>query len=223
MTKTTFVKAGAIGLGCVLFAGCASWNRTGKGGAIGAGAGGVLGGIIGGRSGNTAAGILLGAALGGGAGAAIGHYMDKQAADMQRDLQNAKVERIGEGIKITFNSGILFDVNSASLKAAAQENLVRLAKTLNKYPDTGIVVQGYTDSTGSDLYNRQLSRERAESVAGDLKAQGVTTSRIATAGFGKDNPAASNATEAGRQANRRVEVAIFANDQLKKAAKEGRI
>lgn len=201
---------------------CASWNRAMTGGVIGAGAGGLLGGVIGHQMGNTAVGAIVGAAIGGTAGAVIGHYMDKQAEEIQRNIKDAKVERVGEGIKITFNSGILFDVGSSSLKPAAEQNSVQLAKILNKYKDTQILIEGHTDSTGSRSMNMSLSDDRATSVARMLKSQGVMGGRIDTKGYGPDQPVESNATAIGRQANRRVEVAIFANEKLKKAAKENK-
>jgi outer membrane protein OmpA-like peptidoglycan-associated protein len=192
------------------------------GGVIGAGAGGVIGGVIGHQMGNTAVGAIVGAAIGGSAGALIGHYMDKQAEEIQRDIKDAKVERVGEGIKITFNSGILFDVGSSKLKPAAEQNTVQLAKILNKYKDTEIRIEGHTDSTGSRSTNMNLSEDRASSVSRMLKSQGVMGGRIDTKGFGPDQPVESNATTMGRQANRRVEVAIFANEKLKQAAKDNK-
>jgi outer membrane protein OmpA-like peptidoglycan-associated protein len=201
----------------VAFVGCANW-RTAVGGAIGAGAGGAIGGLIGHKLGNTAAGAIIGAAVGGTAGAAIGHYMDKQAAEIQGDIKDAKVERVGEGIKITFASGILFEVNKADLTSAATESVNKLAVILNKYPDTKILVEGHTDSTGTHELNMKLSENRALSVANSLKSSSVTGDRITTAGYGPDQPVADNSTVEGRQANRRVEVAIFANDKLIKAA-----
>ncbi len=213
----------ALALAATMMMGCADMNRAGKGGLMGAGAGGVLGGLIGHAYGNTAAGAIIGAALGGAAGASIGHYMDKQAEELQRDLKDAKVERVGEGIKITFNSGILFDVNSDKLRSEAQTNLANLAKTLNKYKDTEIMVQGNTDSTGSDAHNQKLSEERAGSVSHYIVGDGVANKRITQSGMGEKNPVADNGTAAGRQANRRVEIAIWANDKLKKAAKDGTI
>src|SRR4051812_2019398 len=164
MYAFTMHRAAGLAVGLALLVGCADMNKAGNGGLIGAGAGGVLGGLIGHASGNTAAGAIVGAAIGGAGGAAIGHYMDKQAEELQRDLKDAKVERVGEGIKITFNSGILFDVNSDRLRSAAQTNLENLAKVLNKYPDTEIMVQGHTDSSGKDDYNLSLSEHRAASV-----------------------------------------------------------
>jgi outer membrane protein OmpA-like peptidoglycan-associated protein len=223
-TATFNLKTPVAALTAVaLLAGCANMNRAGKGTLIGAGAGGVIGGLIGKASGNTAAGAIIGAAVGGTAGAAIGHYMDKQAAELQRDLKNAKVERVGEGIKITFNSGILFDVDKSDLRPAAKENLAELARVLNKYDDTEIMVQGHTDATGADNHNMALSKDRAQSVGGYLQGKGVKSGRIEESGLGETAPVASNETADGRQANRRVEVAIWANDKLKRAAEDGTI
>lgn len=199
---------------------CSSMSNTQKGAAGGAAAGGVIGGIIGHQSGNTAVGAIIGAAVGGAAGGYIGHYMDKQAAEMQKDLEGAKIERVGEGIKITFDSGLLFDVNKAELKAASKTNLTNLAGILNKYPDTNILLEGHTDSTGSEEWNLELSKLRAQSVENYLAGQKVMESRFTDMGYGESQPIASNDTAEGRAANRRVEVAIYANDKLKKAAEE---
>jgi outer membrane protein OmpA-like peptidoglycan-associated protein len=216
---TNFVIALTVS---VALAGC-GWSKTAQGGAVGAGVGGTIGGIIGENNGNTAAGVLIGAAIGGAAGASIGRYMDKQAAEIQQDLKNARVERVGEGIKITFDTGILFDVNRAELRNTAKTNLAELSKTLQKYDDTEILVQGHTDSTGAVEHNQLLSENRAMSVSRELKANGVSGTRIDAEGMGEAAPVAGNDSEPGRQANRRVEVAIYANDRLKKAAQEGKI
>ncbi len=200
--------------------GCAEWNRTQKGAAIGAGAGGAAGGLIGAATGHTVAGILIGAAVGGAAGAIIGNYMDKQVAEIERDIEGAKVERIGEGIKITFSSGILFDVDQSNLKDQYKGELSELSRILNKYDDTNIMLAGHTDSTGSEDYNLKLSQKRADSVANYLASQNVNSARFATEGYGETQPVATNDTEAGRAQNRRVEVAIWANDKLKKVASE---
>jgi outer membrane protein OmpA-like peptidoglycan-associated protein len=200
--------------------GCAGWSRTQKGAVIGAGTGGAVGGIIGYATGSTVAGILIGAAVGGLAGGFIGNYMDKQAAEIERDIEGARVERVGEGIKITFSSGILFDVDKANLKDPYKGELSQLATILNKYEDTNILLAGHTDSTGSDEYNLELSRRRAQSVANYLATQNVNSARFTTQGYGKSDPIASNDTAEGRSQNRRVEVAIWANEKLKKVAKE---
>ena len=200
--------------------GCAEWNRTAKGAAIGAGAGGAAGGLIGYATGSPVAGVLIGAAVGGAAGALIGNYMDKQAAEIERDIEGAKVERVGEGIKITFSSGILFDVNRADLKDFSRAELAKLATILNKYDDTNILLAGHTDSTGSDEYNLRLSRWRAQSVSDYLSIQNVNPERFTVDGYGKSDPIASNDTAVGRSQNRRVEVAIWANEKLKKVAQK---
>jgi outer membrane protein OmpA-like peptidoglycan-associated protein len=200
--------------------GCAEWNRTKKGAAVGAGVGGAAGGIIGLATGHTVAGILIGAVVGGAAGAFIGNYMDKQAAEIERDIEGAKVERVGEGIKITFSSGILFDVDQSNLKDQYKNELTELSRILNKYEDTNILLVGYTDSTGSEAHNLELSQRRAGSVANYLATQHVNSGRFTTEGYGEAQPVATNDTAAGRAQNRRVEVAIWANEKLKKVAKD---
>lgn len=197
---------------------CSSWSRKEKGAAIGATAGGVIGGLIGKKAGNTALGAILGAAVGGAAGAYIGHYMDKQAAEMERDLTGAKIERIGEGIKITFDSGILFDVDKATLKSESMAELGKLANILKKYEDTNILLEGHTDATGSDEHNLELSRLRAQAVANYLAGLQVNPGRFTIMGYGEMQPIASNDTVEGRQENRRVDLAVMANEKLKKAA-----
>lgn len=196
-------------------------SRSVKGGAIGAAAGGVVGGVIGDKAGNTAAGVIIGAAVGGAAGALIGRYMDKQAEEIREDLEGAKVERIGEGILITFDSGLLFDVGSYQLRTVTRENIIELATTLNKYEDTEILVEGHTDDRGTEEYNMTLSENRARSVYNQLVRQGVASRRITVLGYGESQPIATNNTAEGRQQNRRVEIAIFADKKLKKAAKRG--
>ena len=200
----------------VTLTGCAS--RTQTGGLIGAGSGAVVGGLIGNAAGNTAAGAIIGAAVGGAAGAWIGHYMDEQAAEIERDLEGAKVERIGEGIKITFDSGILFAVKT-ELKPAAIQNLSELAVILNKYADTNVLIEGHTDAAGKPRTTTSSSRRRrAQSVSNRLATNQVNPTRFTLMGYGEGQPVASNETSEGRQLNRRVEIAIYANDKLKKTA-----
>ncbi|WP_078063251.1 OmpA family protein [Solirubrum puertoriconensis] len=201
-------------------------SKTAKGaiiGGLGGAAGGaVLGRVIGGKKG-TAAGAVIGAAVGGGAGALIGRRMDKQAEELRRDMAGAKVERVGEGIKITFDSGILFAKNSSTLTSTAQNNIQTLAETLKKYGDTNVLIEGHTDNTGSDAINDPLSVRRAQAVANYAMNQGVESSRFEVKGYGSKQPIADNTTEDGRRQNRRVEVAIYANEKLKKAAEKGQI
>ncbi|MBD3334013.1 MAG: OmpA family protein [Candidatus Eisenbacteria bacterium] len=200
--------------------GCASMSRKEKGAIIGGASGAVIGGVVGKQAGNTAVGAILGAAVGGAAGAYIGNYMDKQAEELQRDLDGAEIERVGEGIKITFGSGILFDVDRHALRPVAQSNLRDLARILKKYEDTNILIEGHTDADGPADYNQTLSERRATSVKVFLAEQAVASGRMTTVGYGETQPVAENTTAAGKQQNRRVEVAIMANEKLKEAARE---
>ncbi|HEX8243199.1 MAG TPA: OmpA family protein [Longimicrobium sp.] len=197
-------------------AGCASMNNTQRGAAVGAGAGGAIGAVIGNNTGSTARGAIIGAVIGGAAGAVIGHQMDRQAGDLQGDLgQNASVERVGEGIAVTFASGILFPFNSADVLPAGRENLRQLAQSLQRYPGTEVLIVGHTDNVGSDAYNMELSQRRADSARSFLMQMGIPGQRIRTSGRGESEPVASNESEAGRQQNRRVEIAIFASEQYR--------
>jgi outer membrane protein OmpA-like peptidoglycan-associated protein len=201
---------------------CSTSNAV-KGGVIGGVGGAVIGGIVGNELGNTAVGAIIGAAVGGTAGALIGNYMDEQAEEMENDIAGAKIERVGEGIKITFDSGILFETNSSTLQSQAKTNIANLAVILNKYPDTNILVTGHTDFDGTDEYNQSLSERRAESVSDYTMGQGVTSSRFSVIGLGETEPIATNETVEGKQLNRRVEIAIFANEDLKAAAERGEL
>jgi outer membrane protein OmpA-like peptidoglycan-associated protein len=200
--------------------GCSSWSRSQKGAAAGAAAGGAVGAAIGHQHGNTALGAILGAAIGGAAGAYIGNYMDKQAEEIERDIEGATVERVGEGIKITFDSGILFEIDRSTLQSEAEKNLTELAVILNKYEDTDILIEGHTDATGTEEYNLELSDRRAQSVANKLSVEQVSPARFTIMGYGESQPVDDNTTVEGRRANRRVEIAIMANDKLKKVAEE---
>ena len=208
---------------CILLGSCKSMNKATKGAIIGTAGGAAAGALIGKAAGNTDVGAIVGAAVGGTAGYLIGRYMDKQAAELKKDLEGAEVERVGEGIKITFHQGIQFATNSSEVTATSKTNLQDLARVLNKYDDTNILIEGHTDSTGKPEYNLTLSEKRAASVSTYLKTLGVTNARITTVGYGPDQPIADNGTAAGRKENRRVEVAIFANEKLKKKAEKGEI
>lgn len=213
----------AIVLSLQFMVGCKTMNNAQKGTAIGVAGGAAVGALIGKWANNTAAGAIIGAAVGGTAGVLIGRYMDKQVEEIQADLKDAKVERVGEGIKITFDSGILFAINSSDLSATAKDNIGKLAGVLNKYEDTNILIEGHTDSTGPADFNQTLSEKRAASVASYLTSNNVLVPRISTIGYGPNQPLVSNDTPENRSLNRRVEIAIFANDKLKKAAEKGQI
>jgi outer membrane protein OmpA-like peptidoglycan-associated protein len=218
--KTTSLSIPVIVLAVLLvggqiISGCSASNKA-KGAAIGAGSGAILGGLIGKQSDNTAVGAIIGAGVGGAAGALIGDRMDKQAAELKADLKGARVERVGEGIKITFDSGLMFDFDSYSLRSETKSNLMDLAKTLNKYPDTNILIEGHTDKTGPEDYNLMLSRRRALAVADFLEQHAVNGSRTTTQGYGEEQLISKRDQE-----NRRVEVAIYANNKMKRLARNG--
>lgn len=201
----------------LLLGGCANLSNTEKGAGIGTGAGTVIGGAIGKATGNTAKGAIIGAVLGGTAGAIIGQQMDKHAAELQEELEDAEVQRLGEGIVVTFDSGILFDFDSKQLRSEAKSNLKRLAESLKEYDNTEILIVGHTDALGPEAYNLQLSKERAESAAAYVQSLGISQDRIAIEGKGEAEPIDSNDTDSGRQQNRRVEVAIIADEAYRDA------
>ncbi len=210
----------AITIACIINVGCKSLNKTQKGAAIGAGTGSVIGGFIGKSAGNTALGAIIGGAVGGTAGAFIGHRMDKQAAEIKQTVPGATVTREGEGIIVKFDSGILFDFDKTDIKPAAQTNLQNLATSLQKNPETNVLIIGHTDNTGSATYNMDLSVRRAGTVKTYLTNNGVDGSRLSTQGKGQTEPIADNSTADGRAKNRRVEIVIVANDQMKNQAKQ---
>lgn len=206
----------------LIFSGCSSLNNTWKGAGIGTAAGAVLGAGVGKLLGNTAAGAIAGAAVGGTTGTLIGRKMDKQAEELETNVgNNAKVERVGEGIKVTFDSGILFKTGKYDLNSASKRALAKFAETLKKYPDTDIKIYGHTDNTGSDQLNADLSENRAKAVKSFLIAKGVASNRMETIGMGPSQPVASNDTAEGRQQNRRVEITITANEEMVQKAEAG--
>ena len=196
---------------------CASLNKKSEGAMIGAGAGGAIGAVIGNNTGSTARGAIIGAAVGGLAGTIIGNQMDQQAKELKQSIPVATIARVGEGITVTFASGLLYDTGSDRLRTEASNNLRNLASSLDKFPNTDLLIVGHTDATGGTEMNQGLSQRRATSASDYLVSQGVAAGRLRTAGRGEMEPIASNDTDAGRQANRRVEVAIFANANAKKS------
>jgi outer membrane protein OmpA-like peptidoglycan-associated protein len=191
---------------------CASMNKKQEGAVIGAAAGGAIGGVIGNQTGSTARGAIIGAVVGGAAGAIIGHQMDQQAKELSQSIPGATVARVGEGIAVTFESGLLFAFDSDQILPAAGTNLTELAKSLQRYPDSQLLIVGHTDAKGDDAYNQRLSERRSAAAAAYLAAQGVDRSRLAASGKGESEPIATNDTDAGQAQNRRVEVAIYASE-----------
>jgi outer membrane protein OmpA-like peptidoglycan-associated protein len=194
-------------------------NRE-RGAVVGAGTGGAVGGVIGNNTGlGTARGAIIGAVIGGAAGAVIGHQMDQQAKEIDQSVPGAEVERVGEGIQVTFDSGLLFDFDSDRVRPDAAANLDQLAANLVKFPGSDLLIVGHTDSRGDDAYNMNLSQRRANAASAYLVSRGVPSARIRTSGRGEMEPVATNATEAGMQENRRVEIAIYASEAYRNQVK----
>lgn len=180
-----------------------AWG-TGIGTAVGAGVGALVGGQK---------GALIGAGVGAATGAATGGYMDIQARKLRQELQGTGVQvaRDGENIRLIMPNAITFNTNEAIIKASANPVLDSVAKVAKEYSKTSLQVLGYTDSTGNDTINIPLSQRRAAAVAQYLGLRGVALTRITAAGMGAQNPIASNATAAGREQNRRVEIYLINN------------
>ena len=184
---------------------------TRYGAAGGAAAGALLGQAIGGNTKGTLIGAGLGALAGGVVGNQVGKSMDEQEAAMRRELaavEAANIQRNADVLAVTFRSDYLFAVGSANLNAGSFNEISRVSRVLNQYPDTSIQVAGHTDSTGSEQFNQTLSEQRASNVKNALVGQGVDPNRISTIGFGESAPVADNSTESGRQMNRRVVITI---------------
>lgn len=212
----------------LVLAGC---NNTQKGAGIGAGGGAILGAIVGKLAGNTAVGAAVGAAVGTGAGVIIGKKMDKAKAEAEA-VKNAQVQQVTDAnglaaVKVTFDSGILFTTGSATLAPAAKTSLQQFATVLKNNSDCDIAVQGYTDNAGwknstaaqSVEKNKALSLDRATAVSSYLQSLGVPATQLKSVdGLGEENPVADNSTAAGKAQNRRVEVYMYASQEMIQAA-----
>ena len=209
-TRSLRTTGGSLLLAATLVStGCALSNRT-KGTAIGVAAGATAGAVVGNQTGSTARGAIIGAVVGGAAGAIIGSRMDRQAEELEIAIPGATVVRVGEGMVVTFASGLLYDFDSDAIRPEAALNLRNLAASLKKYADTEMLIVGHTDALGTSQYNQTLSTRRADSASRYLSQEGVSAGRLRTSGRGETEAVGANDTEAGRQANRRIEVAIFA-------------
>ena len=220
----SFVLCGAVLVSCGV-------SNTGKGTLIGAGAGAALGAgigyLIGGDGQAVAIGAAVGTAVGGGTGAVIGNQMDKKAKELA-ELENAQVETVTDvnglpGIKVTFDSGILFGFNKSNLSDAAKAQLDVFAKDMADMTETNINVYGHTDNVGTEAANKSVSAKRAKAVATYLEGKGIAKDRLIAEGLGYDFPVADNSTAEGQAQNRRVEIYITANENMIKAAEEGNL
>jgi len=230
--RTFFKKTALVALTVILVAGLSSCeatknaNNAQKGAVIGTAGGAILGAIIGnnaGKGGKGEIGAVIGGVVGGTAGVLIGNKMDKQAQKIEEEIPGAKVERIDDGILVTFdeNSGVHFDTEKYNITSTSAELLTKLANILKEYPDTNVLVVGHTDSSGAAAYNMTLSERRANAVTNYfVQSKGLSSSRFTTTWFGEDQPIADNSTIDGRAKNRRVNVAIVPNDKMKADAKK---
>ena len=205
----------------IVMAGC---SNLAKGTTIGAAGGAVLGAIVGKVAGNTAVGAAIGTAVGAGTGALIGKHMDKVKAEAEA-VKNAQVETVTDanglqGVKVTFDSGILFATNSSTLNASSQNTIKQIADVLKNNSDVDVAIFGHTDSTGTDAINNPLSEKRAKAVESQLKKLGVSNIKRVE-GQGSKNPVADNSTAEGKKQNRRVEVYMYASEAMVKAAEAG--
>ncbi|WP_435131951.1 OmpA family protein [Formosa sp. A9] len=215
MKQTTSIFVAIALVFSISFVSCDSLknaNSTQKGAGIGVAGGALIGGLIGGN----VTGALIGAAVGGAAGGIIGNQMDKQADKIEEALPGAEVNRVGEGIQVVFDdkSGVTFAINKADLTASAKENLDAIAEIFTEFPDTNLLVEGHTDSSGDDAYNMTLSKKRAQSVVDYLEGKGISSDRFTVTAYGETKPRFDNATEEGRVKNRRVEIGISANQEM---------
>jgi outer membrane protein OmpA-like peptidoglycan-associated protein len=200
----------------VLLTACAEpLSKTQKGGLYGTAGGAAAGALIGQAAGRdtkaTLLGAGIGAAVGGASGAGIGYYMDKQEARMREALKSVagvKVDRDGNNLNISFRSDNQFKVGSAVLQGEAQNDLHRFADVIKEFDKTNVTVIGHTDSVGTESANQKLSEDRAAAVRNLLVARGVAAGRVTTLGLGEGKPVADNATEYGRQLNRRIEILV---------------
>lgn len=201
-------------------------NNKQKGAVIGAASGAILGAVIGnnaGKGGNGALGAVVGGVVGGTAGVLIGNQMDKQAQKIEEEIPGAQVERIDDGIVVTFdeNSGVYFETSKYDLNAASRANLDKLANVLREYPNTNVLVVGHTDSTGPLEFNMTLSKNRAMAVTNYfVQTKGLSAGRFTTNWNGPHAPVADNATPEGRAKNRRVNIGIVPNEQIIEEAKQ---
>lgn len=214
-TRSLTAMVAIFALGGGTLTGCSSLSQTERGAVIGTAGGAAIGAIVGRQIGSTARGAIIGAAVGGAAGAVIGRQMDQQAEELAASIPGATVQRVGEGIVVTFESGLLFPFDSSELLPAGRENLNNLSISLQEYPETEVLIIGHTDAQGTDQYNQALSERRAESAASLLATYGTPRDRVRTMGRGESEPIADNDTEWGQQQNRRVEVVIYASEELR--------
>lgn len=206
-------------------------NKTQRGAAAGAAGGAVIGGIIGnnvGNKNNTVLGAIIGGVIGGVAGGIIGNKMDRQAEKIKNEIPGAEVQRVGEGIVVTFSEknpdgskmGVYFDFDKSDITANSKLALTKLVQIFKEYPETNLLVEGHTDDKGADAYNLALSERRAKAVGNYLKAEGISPARLTINWYGEVQPKVANTDDVNRAENRRVEFGITANEKMKAEAQK---
>ncbi len=232
--KKIFGNTGLILAVVMLMAsGCSTVKKTNKqqrGAVIGAAGGAVIGGVIGNNvgKGNTVLGAIIGSVIGGVAGGVIGNKMDRQAEKIKNEIPGAEVQRVGEGIIVTFSEknpdgskmGVYFDFDKSDITPNSKLALDKLIQIFNEYPETDLLVEGHTDDKGGNSYNLALSERRAMAVGNYLKSNNISSSRLTIKWYGETQPKVENTSDANRAENRRVEFAITANDKMKEEAKK---
>ncbi|MFQ5513031.1 MAG: OmpA family protein [Myxococcota bacterium] len=211
------ISATIVSLALAVLLGCQTQGtvlekKSTQGAILGSLVGAAAGAAIGGHE-HRAGGALIGAATGALAGGLIGNYLDKQAQELDA-IPGAEVQRRDDSILVNFQSSLLFNTGSATLEPGAYDRLRSLARTLNNYPKSDVIIKGHTDNVGSDDFNQTLSEKRADQVRTFLISEGVAPARITAIGYGESMPVATNSTDSGRQQNRRVEIEIRPNQEV---------
>ena len=217
----------------LMASGCNTVKKTNKqqrGAVIGAAGGAVIGGVIGNNvgKGNTVLGAIIGSVIGGVAGGVIGNKMDRQAEKIKNEIPGAEVQRVGEGIVVTFSEknpdgtkmGVYFDFDKSEITPNSKLALDKLIQIFKEYPETNLLVEGHTDDKGGDAYNLSLSERRAMAVGNYLKNNNILSSRLTIKWYGELQPKVENTTDANRAENRRVEFVITANEKMKEEARK---
>ncbi|MGA2363539.1 MAG: glycine zipper domain-containing protein [Candidatus Aminicenantales bacterium] len=214
------IVSGLVVVGFVLSSmSCVTTDNAGQGALVGAAGGAIVGSLIGDSTGDAILGAIIGAAIGGAAGAYIGSYMDRQAAEMRQGVEGAEVERLGEGIRVTFDIGLFFEGGGFELLTAGRESLAGMAVILNRYPDTHVFIEGPAYVPGRYEPDVALSERRARVMADFLNSRNVRADRFTARGYSRTESRGRSDPTGGRLRNKRVGLAIMANDNLKRTAR----
>ena len=214
------ILSGVMAFGLILWSvDCITVNNAEQGALVGAAGGAIVGSLIGDSTGDAILGAIIGAAIGGAAGAYIGRYMDRQAAEMRQEVEGAEVERVGEGIRVTFDIGLFFEVGGFDLLIAGRQSLAGLAIVLNRYPDTHVFIEGRAYAPGTYDPDIALSERRARVMSDFMSGRNVRADRFTVRGYSRTDSNGRSVSTGGRLQNRRIGLAIMADDNLKRTAR----